>query len=137
MAEAQKDIAAQRDQLLAENEQLRAQLAAAGAAGATVGRAAVPAHQFMLSEGDRAALEQNGWASINGKVMSIEDVRAALGPDQQSVPLVGPENPTVPQPPQRGSVRGVDFVYPSVAPGEIDPAVAGTPGVSGPAAKEA
>jgi hypothetical protein len=33
-------------------------------------------------------------------------------------------------------VRGVDFIYPSVERGKIDPAVAGTPGINGPAADD-
>lgn len=135
MSETKDDIAAQRDQLQAENEQLRAQLASVGAGVA--GRAAVPQHTFQLSEGDRQTLEMQGWINYRGRVMTTAEVLDALGPDQQNVEIA--DAPAgAPKPPpesQRAGIPGVDFVYPSVAPGQIDPAVAGTPGISGPPAE--
>ena len=139
MAETKEEIAAERDHLArendtlqSENERLKAQLAAAGRpAGVTT-----PQHTFQLSQGDLSELERNGWVSIGGKVMTTEEVRAELAAvGQGRVEIAEPENPQVPMPVEGGNVRGFDFVYPSVARGQIDPAVAGTPGISGPAAE--
>jgi hypothetical protein len=135
MPETKEDIAAERDRLAAENEQLKSQLAAVGAG--TAGRAAVPEHTFLLSEADRQELEQRGWINYRGRVMTTADVREELGP-KSKVPIADAPA-SAPKPPVlavREGVPGVDFVYPSVAPGQIDPAVAGTPGISGPAAEK-
>lgn len=139
MAETKDDIAAERDhlarehaQLQAENERLRAQLAAAGRpAGVTA-----PQHTFQLSQGDLMELERNGWVSVGGRVLTTDEVRAELaGTPQEGMEIAEPENPQVPKPVEGGNVRGFDFVYPSVSRGKIDPAVAGTPGINGPAAE--
>lgn len=130
MAETKEEITAERDQLRAEVEQLRGQLAAAGA------RVAVPEHVFQLSEGDRQELATRGVVNIGGRRMTRADVAEKLGVDQLDVDL-GDAEPVDQAPHARTSaVEGVDFIYPSVAPGEIDPAVAGTPGINGPAADE-
>jgi hypothetical protein len=146
MSETKDDIAAERDALRAENERLRDQLAAAGAA--TVGRRYAPEHRFQLSEGDRQELEARGVVNIGGRLMTKADVEAEIAKagadaqgrnDQSSVPIAdAPASTRVDLdtlPARTGpGVAGVDFVYPSVERGKIDPAVAGTPGISGPPA---
>lgn len=131
MAETKDDIAAERDQLRQENQQLRAQLAAAPPAGAPN----VAQHKFQLSEGDRQELAVRGIVNIGGRAMTREDVEAELGEDQQGVDLGDAEPPVgFQRPAERSAIRGVDYVWPSVEPGKIDPAVAGTPGINGPSA---
>lgn len=135
MAETKDQISEERDGLREENRRLRAQLTAAGR---TPGVAAAQ-HTFQLSEGDRQELETYGVVNIGGRRMTREDVLERLGADQQNVPIDEPSpdldrrNDVAGQRPNAG-IPGVDFIYPSVAPGLIDPAVAGTPGISGPAA---
>lgn len=133
MTEILKDVAAERDALRAENENLRGQLSAASAT--RPGVAAPVQHQFVLNEGQRQELIANGVANVGGRLLTAEQVRAKLGPDQQGVEIPDAKT-TIEVPPARDrtAVAGVDFVYPSVAPGEIDPKVAGTPGINGPAA---
>jgi hypothetical protein len=132
MADETKDeIRADRDRLAQENAALRAQLAAGGRQAA-----AAPA-PFILSEGQRAELEQSGVTTVDGRRATREDVEAMLT-DAQPTDRVDlgskePADADVPQP-REGATEGVDFIYPSVAPGKIDPAVAGTPGINGPAA---
>jgi hypothetical protein len=119
-----------------ENERLRAQLAAAG------GRVVQPQHTFQLSEGDRQELEIRGVVNIGGRMMTKEDVEAAMAEaGQRGVTIADAPEATKVDPAliaARGGkgVLGVDFVYPSVERGRIDPAVAGTPGISGPAASD-
>lgn len=136
MAETKEEITAQRDQLRAENENLRGQLAAAG-----VQRGAYqPAQQFQLSEGDRQELATRGVVNIGGRMLTRDEVAAKLGDKQPSdrVDLGDAEPPAGTTAAARNAaVEGVDFIYPSVAPGVIDPAVAGTPGINGPAATSA
>lgn len=136
MTENVKDVTAQRDALLAENENLRGQLAAAGAS--RPGQSAPVQHKFQLSEGDRQELEIRGVINVGGRMMTKQDVEAAMAKaGQRGVTIKdAPEATRVDLGPEarRSAVPGVDFVYPSVAPGQIDPAVAGTPGISGPAA---
>lgn len=136
MAETKDEIAAARDQLAQENVALKAQLEAVGRpAGASL-----PQHVFQLSEGDRQELEIRGVVAINGRLMTKAEVEAAMAeagqrgvkikdaPEETKVKITGDT-------PGRGpGIEGVDFVYPSVERGKIDPAVAGTPGISGPAA---
>lgn len=119
------------DQLRAENTALRIQLAAAGRAPGV----ARPQHTFVLSEGQRQELLVNGVTNINGVRRTTDEVRDLLGPDQQDVEL-GDTEPVdgLGITAARSEIRGVDFVYPSVKPGFIDPAVAGTPGINGPSA---
>lgn len=132
MAELKDDIAAERDALRAENGRLRAQLAAAGRPAGVV----TPAHTFQLSEGDRQELAARGVLNVGGRMRTADEVRELLGDGQQDVDLGDATPPPAgPGEPSRGSVRGVDYVYPSVAPGVIDPEVAGTPGIVGPAAE--
>jgi hypothetical protein len=131
MSETKEEIAAQRDQLQAEVEQLRGQLAAAGA-----NRVAAPTHTFELSQGQLADLEAWGVTTVGGVQRTTEEVRAMLTGDQSGIEIKEASAPAATLPVvDRGEPRyGVDFVHPSVAPGVIDPAVAGQPGISGPAA---
>jgi hypothetical protein len=132
MNETKEDIAAQRDALLAENKMLQDKLAAAGV-GSRVQQAE---HTFILSEGARQELLINGQTNVGGVMRSRTDVRKLLGKEQQNVDLGTAEPPAgLPKPQERSKIRGVDFVYPSVEPGFIDPDLAGTPGINGPAAK--
>lgn len=137
MAETPKEIAEDRDRLRAENENLRGQLAAAGAA--RVGTAAPAQHVFQLSQAQLNELETTGFTNVGGRRVGTDEVRKMLGKDQRGVEIAKPSNPVAPAPvrERQAAVPGVDFVYPSVAPGQIDPAVAGTPGISGPAAGKA
>lgn len=133
-----EEIAAERDALRAENENLRGQLAAAGAA--RPGVQAPVQHTFQLSEGDRQQLEITGVINVGGKLLTKAEVVKLLGKDQKNVPIADAPAATRVDPdklPDRTGkgVEGVDYVYPSVARGEIDPAVAGTPGISGPPAQ--
>jgi uncharacterized small protein (DUF1192 family) len=126
--------------LRAENERLRAQLAAAGRPSS-----AAPQHTFVLSEGDRQELELYGVANINGRRMTRDEVLAEVAKAgvQNGIEIATPaagldrSSDVTGQRDRKGGVEGFDFIYPSVAPGLIDPAVAGTPGVNGPAADKA
>jgi hypothetical protein len=133
MSETKDEIAAERDQLRAENENLRGQLVAAGAG--RPGTAAPAQHRFFLTEGERQELELNGNAVVGGKLMTTEQVRAKLSGDFADVEIADATNVReVPSAHDRPKVAGIDYIYPSVAYGELDPAVAGTPGFNGPAA---
>jgi hypothetical protein len=141
MAENKDEIAAERyrlreenDRLLAEVDSLKGQLTTAGG-----GRVAAPQHTFQLSEGDRQALAIHGQINVGGRMRTREEIAGMLQADgnrgdQGAVDLGDAEPPAPVRDIDRPGVPGVDFVYPSVAPGEIDPAVAGTPGISGPSA---
>lgn len=147
MSETKDDIAAERDQLRAENENLRGQLAATGATR-TAGQATAPQHRFQLSEGDRQELEIRGVVAIGGRLYTREEVLAELakaGPDQDGhndqshveiaeAPASTRVDPALVQARTGPGVPGVDYVWPSVERGKIDPKVAGTPGISGPSA---
>lgn len=134
MTELKEDIAAERDRLREENENLRGQLAAAGARPAGTRRV-----EFQLSEGERQELLAHGVVNVGGVRMTREDVEERLGEHQDGIDL-GDAEPVdaalAAERGPRGAIRGVDFIYPSVRPGEIDPAVAGTPGINGPAATD-
>lgn len=124
--------------LRAENTALKAQLSAAGRPAGP----AMPAHTFQLSEGDRQELEIRGVVNIGGRLMTKADVVKAMrdaGDGQEDVEIAdAPEGTRID--PGRSEeltgpgIRGFDYVYPSVERGKIDPAVAGTPGINGPAA---
>jgi hypothetical protein len=135
MPETKDDIARERDELKRENESLRR---AQGASRPGVWQPT----RFLLTEGDRQELEMFGVATIGGRRMTIDEVRDKVaGTDQADVQLNDPtpeldrrdefHGPATTHP---AGIRGFDYVYPSVAPGQIDPAVAGTPGINGPAA---
>jgi hypothetical protein len=134
MSETKDEIAAQRDRLAQENVALKAQLAAAG-------RTAPSAqHVFQLSEGDRQELEIRGAVVIGGRLMTKADVEEAMaaagqkGVTIKDAPEATALKITKDTPGMGPGVRGIDYIYPSVERGKIDPAVAGTPGVEGPAA---
>lgn len=131
MAETKDDIAAERDALRAENENLRGQLAAASVPG----RAAPVEHVFTLTEDARQQLVTRGFANIGGRELNRDQVTELLGDRAPNYDLGTRKPDRLPDAPApRSSIRGFDYVYPSVAPGVIDPAVAGTPGINGPAA---
>lgn len=136
MAETKSDIEAERDALREENQRLQAELAAVGRPAGPV----APRQTFLLSEGDRQELASRGAVNIGGRLRGRDEVAAMLGDGQQGVDLGdGPVDPAMQalldrQGPREG-VPGVTHVWPSVEPGKIDPAVAGTPGISGPAAE--
>lgn len=138
MSELKEEIAAERDQLAAEVVALKAQLEAAGRPAA----APVVQHTFQLSEGDRQELEARGVVNINGRLMTKADVEkamAAAGQKGVKIADAAPAQLEQAQLLQQGGVtgpgiRGIDYVWPSVERGKIDPAVAGTPGINGPAA---
>jgi hypothetical protein len=141
VAETKEDIAADRDRLAAENDQLavendqlKARLQAAMDQAGRTPAVVAPAHRFQLSEGDRQELAARGELNVGGRMRTADEVRGMLGEDQQGVDLGDAEPPAHPDLIRPAGIRGVDYVWPSVAPGEIDPAVAGTPGISGPPA---
>lgn len=147
MADHTKDTekvspAAQRlAELEAENASLRAQLGAQGQ-----GRVAAPAQTFYLTEANRQELEQRGFTTVGGVLLGTDEVRARLkDTDQAGVQIAdAPEDVQASADATLASVRrddqgsqyGVTHVYPSVEPGKLDPAVAGQPGISGPAATD-
>jgi hypothetical protein len=133
MAETKEAIAAERDRLRRENEQLRGQLAAAGA-----GRPNTTTAQFELTEGNRQDLLARGETVIGGRRYTRDQVESAIegNPDYDRVDLGDTEPAAQPATRAQGDIPGVDFVYPSVLAGRIDPAVAGTPGINGPAATD-
>lgn len=130
MAETKDEIAAERDRLRAENENLRGQLAAAGARTPHV--AAPPP---FLSEGERQDLITFGVTTTRGgRPLNLHDAReqypgAQL--DQASAAAVLAADRDRDARRARPAVPHVDYVYPSVAPGELAPEAAGTPGISG------
>jgi hypothetical protein len=118
----------------AENASLRAQLAAPGTT-----RPYQAPYTFQLSEGDRQELEAHGAVNIGGRMMTKDDVvKAMAAAGQKGVEIAdAPEATRIDASalPGRGpGIAGIDFVYPSVERGKIDPKVAGTPGINGPAA---
>lgn len=137
MSETKEQIAEERDALRAENDRLHEEVAKLQAAAGPA-RGYAPAQQFMLSEGDRQELVQRGVVAIGGRLRTRAQVAEMLGDRQAGIDL-GTASPSdvLLQEAERGAIRGVDYVYPSVAPGQIDPAVAGTPGINGPAATDA
>lgn len=123
--------------LRAENARLRQQVLASGQQPAGPAQAQ---HTFTLTEGDRQELELYGVATIGGRLMTVEDARAAAEGAGLEVTIEEPSEAldrraqVATEQGERAAVRGFDYVYPSVAPGQIDPKVAGTPGINGPAA---
>lgn len=75
------NVAAERDRLHAENERLRRAVVAA----------LVRRPGFQLSEGDRQQLGQLGWVNIAGRVVTRDEVLAALqGTDQAGIAIAEP-----------------------------------------------
>lgn len=121
--ERQAELAA----LRAENDRLKGQLAQATARTPNV-QAAKP----YLTEGERQELITFGRSGdLNLKTAKERFPDADLSGATDVARKASTEDETRTE---RGAVRGVDFVYPSVRPGFIDPEVAGTPGINGPAA---
>lgn len=122
------------ERLRAENERLRGQLAAAGARTDNV-----PAPKPYLTEGERQDLITFGVTTDvhTGRRLNLHEAREKY-PDAElsdaSDTAVANADRDRNEATPRGAVRGVDYVWPSVEPGKIDPAVAGTPGISGPSA---
>jgi hypothetical protein len=137
MPETKPNTPSEVERLRAENENLRGQLAAAGARN-RLGN--VPAPKPYLTEGERQDLITFGVANDvhTGRRLNLHQAReqypdADLADASDAATAAADRDRT--QAVERGSVRGVDYVWPSVAPGRIDPAVAGTPGINGPAAE--
>lgn len=105
--------------LRAENERLRGQLAASGAdRRLSQNRATRP----FLSEGERQDLELNGVTNspftgerLTAEGEGVEQVRDAQVADLPPVRTASTQG-----------VEGFDYVYPSVAPGVLDPKLTGT-----------
>lgn len=126
-------------ELEADNAQLRGQLAATGATPAPYVGAPV-----QLTEGDRQQLEQTGYATLGGVVYTVAEARELLKRNGQDGVTITDPSPAVLaeadrivkglRRPDVSAQRGLTHVWPSVEPGAIDPAVAGQPGISGPAA---
>lgn len=118
-------LEADNERLTAENERLKGELAAARAGAAspaqvTMSAPAVPGRPaFGLSEGERQAL------IMNGVVNSAFDGSLILASDHGIEPVteIGRKNlahaSKVVIEEQRKAIRGVDFVYPSAAPGVL------------------
>lgn len=112
----------ERDRLIAENEQLRGQLAAAGATGRREFQA--QARRPFLSEGERQELALYGETNspFTGERLTTEQVRAELAESdtQREVEIPDPVVPRqAPARKDRTPIGGVDYVYPSVAPGRL------------------
>lgn len=126
-------------QLEQENARLRREVDRLSRGGAA-GRA--PVAEPYLTEGDRQELLLHGVtnnASGGGRVTlttareQFPDADLADASDEAEAAAVAHDEEVA----DRGAgIRGFDYVYPSVRPGVIDPAVAGTPGINGPAADE-
>ncbi|RQW83559.1 hypothetical protein [Micromonospora globispora] len=130
------NLQAENARLRAENERLRGQLAAAGA---STRAGTVPAAKPYLTEGERQDLITFGVTNDvhAGQRMNLHDAAkrypdADLADATDDAKTAADRDRT--EAVERTSVRGVDYVWPSVEPGKIDPAVAGTPGINGPSA---
>jgi hypothetical protein len=119
MSETKDDIAAQRDALQADNERLRGELAAARVGAASPARVtlATPDPNF-LCEGDRQALEINGVvnSATTGRQLLASDFDIEVKTEQGRENLRRAQAQTAQE---REGIRGVDFVYPSVARGVL------------------
>lgn len=122
MAETKDQIAAQRDalrdqvaKLEGDLEHARGQLAAAGASPARVTFPARPA--FGLSEGERQALELEGVTNspFDGKRIYADEHGVDVVTEAGRRRLAEARRDT----PRREGIEGVDYVYPSVAPGVL------------------
>lgn len=144
MADPKTDPKADRiAELEAENTRLKGDLAAASTRRPYV--AAVP----QLTEGDRLQAEQLGYATVGGVVYTRDELVAKLKEWGQEGVTIGQPAPAQREEAARlvgalrqdkdaatspEGIRGFTHVWPSVAPGRIDPTVAGLPGVNGPSA---
>ena len=119
MSETKDDIAAQRDALVAENERLKGELASSRAGGASPAMVtlAAPDPNF-LCEGDRQALEVNGVvnSATTGRQLLASDFGIEVKTEQGRENLRRAQAQTTQE---REGIRGVDFVYPSVARGVL------------------
>lgn len=119
MAETKAQIEEERDRLRAENERLRGQLATAGA----VPRVAQAAQSApWLSEGERQELETYGRATspFTGQEVTAAQAREAHPGVDIAEAKPGAVKAAGPLPRRVAAPReGVDYVYPSVAPGVL------------------
>lgn len=123
--------------LRAENERLRTQFAAAGIPQRP---GVLPAPKPFLTEGERQDLITFGVTTDvhTGQRLNLHQARerypdADLA-DATDTAVANADRDNTDDVEHPG-IRGVDYVWPSVEPGKIDPAVAGTPGINGPAAE--
>jgi hypothetical protein len=118
MAETTKDDAVQTRvrELEGENARLKEELRASRAdQRLSHGRAERP----FLSEGERQDLQQYGVTNspFTGERITAQDEGVETKVDPASVPPARTGS--------RGAVEGFDYVYPSVAPGVLDPKLTG------------
>jgi len=124
MAETKEEIAAERDQLRAELERTQGELAAARAGGASQARVTMVGRpEFGLSEGERQALEANGVANsaFDGRLLLADDYGIEVKTDLARRNIEHAREAAAKANAGTGAIWGVDFVYPSVAPGVLDP----------------
>jgi hypothetical protein len=109
----------ERDALQAQVEQLQGELASARAGGASPARVtlATPDPDF-LCEGDRQAMEINGVvnSATTGRQLLASDFGIEVKTEQGRENLRRAQEQTAQE---REGIRGVDFVYPSVARGVL------------------
>jgi hypothetical protein len=109
----------ERDALQAKVEQLQGELASARAGGGSPALVtlAAPDPNF-LSEGDRQAMEINGVvnSAVTGRELLASDFGITVKTEEGRRNL---ERAQARTPQERAGIRGVDFVYPSVAPGVL------------------
>ena len=112
-------VEAQRDALQAQVERLQGELASARAGGASPALVtlAAPDPNF-LCEGDRQALEINGVvnSATTGRQLLASDFDITVKTEQGRETLRRAQAQTAQE---REGIRGVDFVYPSVARGVL------------------
>lgn len=124
MTETKADLEARVADLEAERDQLHGQLAAATAA--TPGPVQAAPRRPFLSEAERAELELRGQTTspFTGEPLTRDQVleELAQSDDQQGVEIAEPSPGLVAELPktrERKPIEGVDYIWPSVAPGVL------------------